>query len=191
MANHKASPPYSQRFNERFWNRVNKDGPVPDHRPELGHCWVWTGASKGRTGSGGYGLVFARVAGRRVWLRAHRVAWTIVHGAPDEGIEVLHKCDNRSCVNPAHLFLGTQADNMHDMLTKGRHYSQAGITLKHRSRGSARHGSKLKESDIVAIRDQAEHKTLTSIATEFGVCRQTVSDIVSRKTWDHVGSANG
>lgn len=75
-------------------------------------CWEWTGAT-----TWGYGEVNRQgISGRRV----HRLAWEFAYGPIPDGLMVLHRCDNRSCVRPDHLFLGTAADNMHDMIAKGR-----------------------------------------------------------------------
>lgn len=97
---------------ERFWAKVNKDGPIPAHVPELGPCWVWTAALHRR----GYG-----------WFRfngtptlAHRVSWELTNGPIPDGLQVLHKCDNKPCERPDHFFLGTDADNMADKTAKGR-----------------------------------------------------------------------
>ena len=98
---------------ERFWSRVDKNGPVPTHRPELGPCWVFTGSDRGPLGH-------ARMHVRNKRTSAHRFAWELEHGPIADGLQVLHHCDNGACVRGAHLFLGTQADNMRDMSEKGR-----------------------------------------------------------------------
>lgn len=110
----------------RFWEKVNKDGPVPAHRPELGRCWIWTGyrtkAPPRRKSGGGYGRLYADGAVRA----AHVVAFFLAHGRwPDPW--GLHHCDNPSCVKawadedgPAHVYEGTPADNVRDMVERGR-----------------------------------------------------------------------
>lgn len=91
----------------RFWRRVKKgDG-----------CWLWEGAWSKKTGYGSF-----RVGTKHTdpTNGAHRVAWELQHGSIQKGMEVLHRCDNRLCVRPDHLFLGTQQDNIDDMYAKGR-----------------------------------------------------------------------
>lgn len=122
----------------RLWAKVNKNGPIPSHAPDLGPCWTWTGATR----NGGYGSI--KIRGRRHCT--HRVAWTMERGAIPGDMNVLHKCDNPPCVNPEHLFLGTDADNVHDMVAKGR--QARGDTHSSRTKPEAvprgdRHGSRL------------------------------------------------
>lgn len=107
---------------ERFWPKVRK----------ARGCWLWT------ANTFGYGYGGFSVAGRR--HPAHRVLWTHLHGPIYQGLYVLHSCDNPPCVNPAHLWLGTHTDNMHDMIGKGRFKV---------SRGAAR----LTQEEAAAIRD--------------------------------------
>lgn len=93
---------------ERLFARVDKSGP--------GGCWLWTGAVRGN----GYGAI--SLGGQFGPLAAtHRVSYEIHNGPVPAGLFVCHRCDVRLCVNPAHLFLGTNMDNVRDMLNKGRH----------------------------------------------------------------------
>lgn len=105
-----------EEYARRFFLKVDKDGPLPDQRNRhyagLDQCWIWTAS----TDDHGYGFFRFR---RECW-NASRVSWILHRGEIDNGACVLHKCDNPSCVNPGHLFLGTQIDNIRDMYTKDR-----------------------------------------------------------------------
>src|ERR1035441_8724960 len=89
---------------ERVWLKVNKDGPVPAHRPDLGPCWPWTGC----TSPSGYGTIGVRYKVRR----AHVVAYEQLVGPVPDGLELDHLCRVRACCNPAHMEPVTHAENM-------------------------------------------------------------------------------
>jgi hypothetical protein len=98
-------PLLSHELQERFWARIEKQED----------CWIW----RGHLNSQGYGQFHCRVAGRSGYL-AHRLMYRLVHGEVPDGLYVLHRCDVRLCVNPDHLFVGSAADNLRDMVAKGR-----------------------------------------------------------------------
>lgn len=131
-------------------------------------CWVW----RGPRNHGGYGRVHLR--GKR--YRAHRVLWQGLNGPVPEGFEVLHRCDNRSCINPDHLFLGTAADNNHDMVAKGRQV-----------RGEAVGTRRLTESQVLDVlerlRSGESHK---AISERYAVHPGTISKIACRTRWRHL-----
>lgn len=139
----------------RFWSKVVKGADD--------ECWVWIG------GINEFGYGNLRRDGRTV--KAHRY----VLGEPD-GI-VYHHCDCPPCVNPRHLAVGTQADNIHDMCAKGRHAPTG-------SPGERNPNRKLSVSDVVDIRGRfANGETLRSIASAFEVAPETASTIVRGITW--------
>lgn len=144
---------------ERFWSRVQINEP--------GECWWWQTC---RTQTG-YGKTWFR---NELWY-AHRVAWTLTYGEIPEGLCVCHQCDEPGCVNPYHLFLGTDADNVADMIAKER-----------QARGEQNGSAKLTESEVLEIRGLwAETELLQrEIAKLFGVKRQTIGDIVNGRTWE-------
>jgi hypothetical protein len=157
---------------ERFWPKVDKNGPVPSHCPELGPCWVWTGATQ----TGGYG--FIGVGSGRCDV-THRVSWVLEHGAIPDGQWVLHRCDNRQCVRPSHLFLGTSQDNVDDMMAKGRRRIRKG-------EGNA--ASKLTAQKVRDLRASAAlcRVSQAELARAFGISVATVADVVHRRSWAHV-----
>lgn len=98
-----------------FWPRFDKAGP--------GGCWLWTGTRI----TDGYGSISFR---QKIWS-THRLAWTLVNGLIPVGLHVLHHCDVRACANPAHLFLGTNADNVRDRVDKGRDFNSRKTHCRH------------------------------------------------------------
>lgn len=135
-------------------------------------CWLWSGALS-RSGYGWF-----RLSKKNGQISAHRFSYQIYNGEIPNGKIILHSCDNKACVNPSHLSIGTYKDNMQDMLRKGRNDP---------SRGSKNGHSKLKEKDIEEIRRQYKQgKTQISIGRFFGVGQDSVSLIVNKKTWAHV-----
>jgi len=164
---------------QRFWAKVNKNGPVPTHRPEVGQCWLWTGARDDQ----GYGSIKEGGRGSRL-LKAHRVSWALHHGKLSDSINVLHECDNPACVRDSHLFVGTFADNSRDAAAKGRTVYQA-----HPERiphGESAGGAKLSATDVEAIRKlRARGWTQRRIAGRFGVTQAAISLVLLGKTWKH------
>lgn len=137
--------------------------------PAPNGCRLW----KRATDSQGYGRLW--VAG--VQRRAHRVAFELAHGKIARGLLLRHTCDTPSCVNPDHLVVGSHADNMRDMVERGR--SQ---------RGEGHYAAKLAEADVRQIRARyaAGGVLQRQLAAEYGVSSAQVSSIITRRTWRHL-----
>lgn len=153
-----------------FWMKVEKSA----------ECWTW----RGTLAAYGYG--------RTTWMGrqtgTHRVSWEIHHGAIPDGLSVLHRCDNPPCVNPAHLFLGTQTDNMRDMTSKSRHAHQAHPETY--PKGVRHWKARLTEEMVLSIRRRhARGETFADIAREVGISRATVSQAGRGQTWAHIKEA--
>ncbi len=162
-------------FEELFWINVDKNGPTPGHCLELGKCWIWT---KGKD-SYGYGLVTTPHLNVRQ-AKASRVSWIIHFGDPGNK-RVLHKCDNPSCINPNHLFLGTQLDNMRDCSNKNRMSSRT---------GSNNGRSTVDESFVRQVRceyiPRSTTNGLNALVKKYDIPYGTLQKIITRETWSHV-----
>jgi hypothetical protein len=153
---------------EDFFSKVDLNGPVPEHCPELGRCHVWTAYRQ----KGGYGVV--RFNGKTEL--AHRVAFSLAHGRWPEPC-ALHHCDNPACVNEEHLFEGTRRDNAHDMCAKGRH----GKTGP--KRGERHFASKISDAQIklMCAEYAAGGVTHKQLAERYGMHRVSVDNILNGK----------
>ncbi len=140
----------------RFWKHVSPE-------PNSG-CWLWSGASM----RSGYGVFRAGSLkdGTRRMESAHRFSCEMAHGKIPEGMQALHKCDFKPCVNPDHLYIGTHADNMRDM-------AERIVRKSYDSRGESNANCKLNKNDIVAIRNSNESRRI--LAARYCVCEATIT----------------
>lgn len=148
-------------LSERLWRRTLKsDG-----------CWIWQGCKTKQ----GYG--YLGQSGSKN-ISAHRAAWLVTHKVLPSWLHVLHKCDNPSCVNPEHLFLGTNADNVADREAKGRQL--------YRKLGAANGRARLTEDQVRCIYDDPRKQD--DIAAAYGVSQSTVHRIKARAKggWNHI-----
>ena len=144
----------------RFWEKVRKTD----------QCWIWEGAIS----TGGYGQI--KRSGHNV--HAHRIAWELTYGKIPKGLYVCHHCDNRRCVHPEHLFLGTAKDNSLDMVMKNRHH----VVI-----GELNPNAKLKNTQVKEIkRGLQSGKTDRELATLFGVKPYVIYFIRKGIRWQHV-----
>ena len=143
----------------RFWNHVQKTES----------CWPWIGARH----RNGYGAM--NYSGRI--MRVHRISWLINNGAIPEGKQILHTCDNPLCVNPDHLFVGTNSDNMADKVRKGR-----------QAKGENQGSSKLQENSVREIRQKYQQGiSQRELAKQYNVSTPAISQIVTKKCWGWLG----
>lgn len=136
---------------------------------EIDSCWPWKGYFNDR----GYGML--KIDGKNVY--AHRLSWALLKGPIKEcdgyhGTCVCHKCDNPSCVNPDHLFLGTHSENMGDKAAKGR-----------AKKGSGHPSAKLTEYDVMMIRGKPY---IRGLARKYSVSRELICQIRKGESWKHV-----
>lgn len=147
----------------RFWSKVDKKG--------LDDCWLWLASKDGS----GYGSLRNE---KGIQIKASRISWELHNGTIPEGLFVCHSCDTPACVNPNHLFLGTSADNSHDMCLKGRHHVCTGENNSHR---------RLTEKAVMEIRDLRNKKIKAKIiADKFNISTVYVYELAYRKSWKHI-----
>lgn len=149
---------------ERYWGHVDPSGPTD--------CWLWTGPLY-VTGYGQWNV-------NNKSLYAHRAAWEI-HNKREipPKMMVRHSCDNPRCVNPAHLSIGNQKDNMHDMVSRGR-----------QSKGESRPLSKITEADALAIISMRGRVSQSVLARRYGMAQPSISDIQTGRRWGYLHSSH-
>lgn len=149
-------------YEERFWSWVRKDA----------NCWNWQ-ASRDQDGYG----VFSAEHDGVIYKRAHRYSYALRHGSIPDDMQVLHSCDNPSCVRPDHLSLGTNAENMADKIAKGRANVRA---------GEAHSFAKLTREQAASILQ--EPRPYAQLAAEYGVARSTIGSIKQRVSWPELSA---
>lgn len=151
---------------EKFWSRVNKNGPTMPNMDTP--CWEWIA---GRNYN--YGILSVN----KKTVRAHVYSYTLANGEFESGLCVLHRCDNRPCVRPDHLFLGTHADNVRDKVKKGR-----------QAKGERAYATKLTACEVIEMRKifAAGQVSQRALARQYGITPQSAYRVLRRLQWRHV-----
>ena len=149
---------------ERFYSMVSKD------------CWIWQGARQ----TNGYGKVCRHIDGKVNYIAAHRWSWMLRNGPIPEGLNVCHKCDVKLCVNPGHLFLGTQADNIRDMHRKAR------APVGERSNKNKLTEAMVREIRTLYVRPKRNRSNAVELAKKYGVKPGAIAAVIAGRLWKHV-----
>lgn len=157
---------------DRFWSKVNKNGALILDTP----CWEWLGWLN----TNRYGYFW--INGKDV--SAHRYSYEIKNGPIPKGLWILHKCDNPTCMNPDHLFVGTAKDNTQDMIKKGR---KADTSVLPKAKGIGHGNAKLTDEQVHQIREEYPFvKSHRKLAKKFGVTKTVITNILGGIGWKHV-----
>jgi len=151
---------HAHSFAERFWKKVEINSQDT--------CWMWLAATK----EGGYGKIMGNDGH---FYLAHRVAYEMLIGVIPAGMLLCHRCDNPGCVNPSHMFIGTQADNLKDMRAKGR---------GNPPRGTRHPKARLTEQLVSQIR--SDHRSHRQLAKVLGISKSAIGMAKAGLTWKHV-----
>lgn len=150
----------SEKEKQRFWSRLKKDE----------ECWNWS-----RSTNNGYGWFCIRHKGFSKNYYAHRLSWELTNGEIEDGQCVLHRCDNKLCANPDHLFLGSVDDNMKDKVLKRRQLKGSEIAT-----------SKLTEQQVREIKTIRSKTTVEVLSQAYNVSKATIINICQGRSWKHI-----
>ena len=158
---------------DRFWDKVD--------RSIIDGCWEWKAATRH-----GYGVIATAQqsanGGRAYHEGSHRISWMLFNGDIPSGMFVCHRCDNPPCVNPKHLFLGTNLDNVRDCAAKGRQFMQNTPPT-----GEMVHNAKLTSEQVIDIRRRHTlGESWKALASEYGIKKPTVYAVIGRRNWRHL-----
>lgn len=170
----------SKPLEQRFWEKVDKNGPIQPHTPELGQCWQWIAAKD----KFGYGVIndYNILTKKKKYKQAHILSAHFHNIKNSEYLIikencVLHKCDNPSCVNPQHLYIGDKGRNLQDAYDRGR---------KIKPKGELSGRAKLTEVQVLEIRNKFPTYTKTQLSKEYNVSLRNIRSIVLRESWTHI-----